>query len=217
MNKVQIDEILNKVNGIKITHKRKTRIRVDVDADSLPTLLELIKGRASYIHLSAITCVDWIADNQFELVYHVWSYKEKCLISAHTRIDRGSEKNPAKYISVYDLFKPADFFERDIFEMYGVTFIGSPRMEKFILTEWNGVPPMLKDFDAEAYVQETFKWTDYNPDWLQELTDQGGGIAVKPEDIRTAGNTHNMSTHRERDKAKAAAVKANDKMQGWKQ
>ena len=113
MKRVQINEILNTINGIKITHKRKTRIRVDVDADSLPILLELIKGRASYIHLSAITCVDWLADNQFELVYHVWSYEEKCLISAHTRIDRGSEKEPAKYVSVYYFFSLKHFNKID--------------------------------------------------------------------------------------------------------
>jgi NADH-quinone oxidoreductase subunit C len=203
-----IDDILNKIKNIKITHKRERRIRVDVAADSLTTLLELIKGQASYLHLSAITCVDWIKDNQFELVYHVWSYEENSLISVHTRIDR----EQAKFVSVYDLYKPADFFERDIFEMYGVFFIGSPRMEKFILTEWFGMPPMRKDFDSEAYVQETFNWTEYNPDWLQELTDQGGGIAIKPEDIRLSGSLHNMATHRERDKAK----KKNVVGKGWK-
>jgi len=197
MSNKHIDDILNKVNGIKITHKRKSRIRIDIEADSLTTLLGLIKGQASYVHLSAISCVDWLKDNQFELVYHVWSYEDNCLISAHTRIDR----DEAKFVSVYDLYKPADFFERDIYEMYGVFFIGSPRMEKFILTEWHGVPPMLKDFDAEAYVQDTFNWTEYNPDWLQELTDQGGGIAIEPEEIRLSGTLHNMSTHRERDKA----------------
>ena len=175
-----IDSLLNEISGIHIVHKRDRRIRVDVTADSLPTLLEAIKGRASYIHLSAISCVDWIEDNQFELVYHCWSYEDKNMISAHTRISR----DEAKYVSVYDLFKPAGFFERDIYEMYGIYFTGSPHMEKFILTEWNGVPPMLKDFDAEAYVQETFTWEEYNPDWLQQITEQGGGIAITPDDIR---------------------------------
>jgi len=208
MNKQLIDYILNAVNDIKVTHKRERRIRVDVEADSLTTLLESLKGQASFLHLSAITCVDWIEENQFELIYHVWSYEEKCLVSVHTRINR----DRAKFVSVYDLYKPADFFERDIYEMFGVFFIGSPRMEKFILTEWFGMPPMRKDFDSEAYVQETFNWTEYNPDWLQELTDQGGGIAIKPEDIRMAGQLHNMSTHRERESAKKDQVVG----KGWK-
>ena len=46
----------------------------------------------------------------------------------------------------------AAFFERDIHEMYGLHFEGSPNMEKFILTEWDGPPPMRKEFDSEAFV-----------------------------------------------------------------
>jgi NADH-quinone oxidoreductase subunit C len=102
------------------------------------------------------------------------------LVSAHTRIPR----DPGVYLSIYDLYKPAAFFERDIHEMFGLYFEGSPSMEKFILTEWEGPPPMRKDFDSEAWVRDTFTERDYNPEWLQELTDAGGGIAIRPQDIR---------------------------------
>lgn len=176
----KVDRILNEINDITIIRKRDRRMRIDVKADALPALLSLIKGRGSYIHLSAISCVDWIDDEQFELVYHCWSYEHNNMISAHTRISRSE----SKYVSVYDLFKPAAFFERDIYEMFGIYFTGSPNMEKFILTEWLGVPPMLKDFDAEAYVQDTFNWAEYNPEWLQEITAQGGGVAITPDQVR---------------------------------
>lgn len=49
-------------------------------------------------------------------------------------------------------------------------------MEKFILTEWHGPPPMLKSFDTDQYVRDTFDWKDYAPDWLQEIKAKGGGI-----------------------------------------
>lgn len=175
-----LDSLTKDIAGAKVTVKRARRIRVDVDADALPALLELLQGRGSYVHLSAITCVDWIEDRQFELVYHVWSYESNSLVSAHIRIPR----EPGVYLSIYDLYKPAAFFERDIHEMYGLYFEGSPSMEKFILTEWEGPPPMRKDFDAEAWVRETFNEREYNPDWLQELTDAGGGVAIRPQDIR---------------------------------
>ncbi len=58
-------------------------------------LLELLQGHASYVHLSAITCVDWIEEDEFELVYHVWSYETRSLVSAHTRIPR----DPGVYLS----------------------------------------------------------------------------------------------------------------------
>jgi NADH-quinone oxidoreductase subunit C len=49
-------------------------------------------------------------------------------------------------------------------------------MEKFILTEWQGPPPMLKSFNTEQYVRDTFDFKDYNPDWLAEIRKKGGGI-----------------------------------------
>ena len=179
-----LDSLLSKIETIKVTRKNDKRVRVDIEAKSLPALLELLKGKASYVHLSAISCVDWPDDNEFELVYHCWSYESQSLLSAHTRIPRIVRGKAVKYVSVYDIYTPAAFFERDIFEMFGIYFEGSPHMEKFILTEWHGPPPMRKDFDAEAYVNDTFNWADYNPDWLQEITEEGGGIAIRPEEIR---------------------------------
>ncbi len=175
-----LNSLLQDIDGIDFQHKGDRRIRMDIAADSLPTLLELLRGRASYVHLSAISCVDWIKDDEFELVYHLWSYESNNLVSVHTRIPR----SPGVYVSVYDIYHPAAFFERDIHEMYGVYFEGSPDMERFILTEWDGPPPMRKDFDAEAWVNRKFNFQDYHPDWLKDLESQGGGVAIRPQEVR---------------------------------
>lgn len=175
-----LDKLLQELDGIEFRRKSARRLRCDVAADALPALLELLRGRASYVHLSAITCVDWMEEGEFELVYHVWSYELQTLVSCHTRIPR----DPGRYISVYDIYMPAGFFERDIHEMFGVWFEGSPDMSKFVLTEWDGPPPMRKEFDSEAWVNAHFDWQDYNPVWLQELVAAGGGIAVPPDEQR---------------------------------
>lgn len=175
-----LNTLLADFDGVHIQQKRPRRIRIDIASDALATLLALLKGKASFVHLSAITCVDWLDEDEFELVYHLWSYESRALVSVHTRITR----EPGRFLSVYDLFQPAAFFERDIFEMFGVFFEGSPWMEKFILTEWDGPPPMLKTFDSEKYVMETFRFQDYRPDWLEEVERQGGGISKKAEDVR---------------------------------
>lgn len=176
----QLDRILSGIAELKITPKGERRTRIDLPADALPALLELLKGRAGFVHLSAISCVDWIDDDQFELAYHLWSYELSTLISAHIRIAR----EPGVYVSVYDIYEPAGFFERDIHEMYGVYFEGAPDMEKFILTEWDGPPPMRKDFDSEAWVNEHFDWQNYRPEWLLELERDGGGIVIPPDEQR---------------------------------
>ena len=165
-----------------VTHKPRydRRQRLDIAADALPALLALLQGKGSFVHLSAISCVDWINEGEFELVYHVWSYELKVMVSAHIRIPR----EPGRYLSIYDIYKPAGFFERDIFEMYGIYFEGSPWMEKFILTEWDGPPPMRKEFDSEGWVNDHFDWQDYHPQWLNEIEARGGGIAIRPEEQR---------------------------------
>lgn len=188
-----LETLLQEMDGLKVKRKSAKRVRVDVAAEALPALLELLKGRAGYVHLSAISCVDWIESDEFELVYQTWSYELQTLVSAHIRIPR----EPGLYISVYDIYHPAAFFERDIHEMFGLYFEGSPDMEKFILTEWNGEPPMRKEFDAEAWVNDTFDWKTYRPEWLQELESQGGGIVKTPDQVRTAMNQPDKHTPEE--------------------
>jgi len=175
-----LDFLLQEIAGLKTKWQGPRRLRVDLPSETLPALLELLKGRAGYVHLSAITCVDWPEQQEFELVYHLWSYELKVLVMAHVRIAR----DPGVYLSVYDLYRPAAFFERDIHEMFGVYFEGSPDMGKFILTEWEGPPPMRKEFDGEDWVMEQFDWQDYHPDWLKDIEAKGGGISKRPEDLR---------------------------------
>ncbi len=148
------------------------RIRVECRPMVLPSLLTLLKGQAGYVHLSAISCVDWPEFNDFELVYHLWSHSVKTLVSAHIFIP----KKPGRFVSVHDIHTPAAFFERDIHEMFGVEFEGSPDQSAFILTEWYGPPPMLKSFNTEQYCHDTYQWQDYSPEWLREVLEKGGRV-----------------------------------------
>ena len=167
-----LNDVLNELPLIAAHVTTPGRVRVDVRPENLPALLELLKGRLGFFHLSAISCVDRIDEGQFELVYHVWSLKLKIIVSAHIRIPR----EPGEYVSIYDLHEPAGFFERDIHEMFGVVFDGALSLDKFILTSWDGPPPMRKDFDARKYAEETFTTVDYRPEWLKDIEAAGGGL-----------------------------------------
>lgn len=169
---VNLDSLLREIPVSRLEPAGPRRVRAYTDPDALPGLLALLKGRAGYLHLSAISCVDWIDEHEFELVYHVWSYETRVMVSASIRIPR----KPGRYVSVYDIHAPAGFFERDIHEMFGIYFEGAPNMHPFILTEWNGPPPMRKDFSSIGYVEETFQWRDYRPEWLKEVQEKGGGV-----------------------------------------
>ena len=135
-----LQSLSDRIEGMVVTRTdlQQRRTRIDLPADHLTLLLEAAKGELGFVHLSAISCVDWIEEGAFELVYHLWSYEQNQLLSIHIRIPR----DPGRYQSVVDLYRPAGFFERDIHEMFGLYFEGALDMDKFILTEWNGPPPM---------------------------------------------------------------------------
>jgi NADH-quinone oxidoreductase subunit C len=170
-----LDSLFREMPGMRLERRGPRRVSVHPGADALPALLEFLKGRAGYLHLSAISCVDWPQTQEYELVYHLYSYTTKVTVSAHVHIPH----DPGRYVSVYDLYTPAGFFERDIHEMFGVYFEGAPNMKKFILTEWHGPPPMRKSFSSIGYVEETYEWRQYRPDWLKEIEAKGGGVVKR--------------------------------------
>jgi len=158
----ELIKVINTVSGNdSFTKKAARRIEGFVDSDRVHSLAAAMWSRIGFQHLSAISCVDWLSDGEFELVYHFWSYRDSCLVSIRTRISRETASMP----TISDLWQPASFFERDIHEMYGVVFEGNPDLEKYILTDWDGPPPMRKDFVTREFAHEHFHFRDYEPDW----------------------------------------------------
>ena len=149
-------EIINKLKEtykLEPIQKTENRIRVDVDNNLVSSVLLYLKNQQGFIHLNHISCVDWIEDNQFELVYIVWNPKTKLTIMVHTRIDRN---NPVME-NIDTIWDQAHTYEREIREMYGIEFPGLNAPKEFILEDWSGMPPMRRDFDTKKYAKETYE------------------------------------------------------------
>jgi len=54
----QLERVLKEIEGVEVKRQHSRRVRLDLPADALPALLELLQGKAGYVHLSAISCVD---------------------------------------------------------------------------------------------------------------------------------------------------------------
>jgi len=135
---------------------RERRIKIIIDKKQAIPFLSYIKSKG-FIHLTAISCVDWIEEGKFEIVYHLWSYSNKIHIILKTKIDR---KNPLFETASF-VYPVAQTFERDIHEMFGVDFKGNKRQIPFILEDWDAAPPMRKDFDPVNYSKEHFETEQY--------------------------------------------------------
>jgi len=139
------------VEAAAATVQKEGRLVVTVPKTAAVSALIALRARG-FEHLSAISCTDWLEEGQFELVYHLWSYRDKIHVMLKTRLPR---ENP-QIVTASPVFPHAQTYEREIHEMYGVRFEGNPRLTPLLLDHWQGPPPMRRDFDTRQYVQDTF-------------------------------------------------------------
>lgn len=166
-----IEELIDVFPDVeKVERKKGNRAEVRIPESIVPEVLTRFRD-SGYDHFVALTCIDIIEESSFELVYHLFSYGSRVHVHVKTSVDR--ERPSIR--SVVGVFRPAVTYEREIKEMFGVDFPGNPRLTQFILEDWEGPPPMRKDFDSIAYVRERYGIEVRNPKGLPPQPKKGGG------------------------------------------
>ena len=138
------DSLLNVVLEAK-------RINLLVRKEELYQILSQLKD-TGFNHLSDVTAVDYIDEQEFELIYHLWSHREKIRAIVKVRIPRESPTIK----SVVDLWTGAQIHEREDHELFGINFEGNPNLLPLFLEDWEEMPPFRKDFDTRKYVKEKY-------------------------------------------------------------
>jgi NADH-quinone oxidoreductase subunit C len=107
-----------------------------------------------FISLIDITAVDWPGREQrFDVVYHFLSPQLNHRVRVKIMAD---EKTPIP--SLINVFRGADWFERETYDLYGVLFTGHPDMRR-ILTDYGFEGyPLRKDFPLTGFVE--VRWDD---------------------------------------------------------
>ena len=111
--------------------------------DWLP-LAKQLRNHSSFVfdYLFCLTCIDW--KTHLTMVYHLDSTKFRHNMVVKSKLDVA---NPV-IETVSDIWKTANFHEREVYEMFGVNFSGHPDLRLLILPDgWEGKRPMLKDFE----------------------------------------------------------------------
>jgi NADH-quinone oxidoreductase subunit C len=98
--------------------------------------------------LSDITCVDWYPNEpRFEVVYHLLSIPKKERVRLKVRLDGSSPVIE----SVTAVWPGANYFEREVFDLFGIRFTGHPYLRRLLMPEdWEG-NPLRKDYPVEGY------------------------------------------------------------------
>ena len=93
-------------------------------------------------YLFCVTCVDW--KTHLTMVYHLTSTAYRHSLVVKVNIDR---MQPVLE-TVADIWRTAEFNEREAYEMFGVHFLNHPDLRLLILPDgWEGKNPMRKDFE----------------------------------------------------------------------
>jgi NADH-quinone oxidoreductase subunit C len=95
-----------------------------------------------------LTAVDWPKRNVIEVVYHLFSYRHRHGVVLKVEADRAAPSVP----SVEGVWKAANWMEREVYDLFGVTFGGHPDLRRVLLPDdWPG-HPLRKDWtEAEEW------------------------------------------------------------------
>ncbi len=108
----------------------------------------LFMQSAGYNFLADVTCVDWYPSRpRFQVVYHLLSHALKQRLRLCVLVD----ESDSSVNSITSVWPAANFYEREIFDLFGVRFGGHPNLRRIMMPEDYQGNPLRKDFPVEGY------------------------------------------------------------------
>jgi NADH-quinone oxidoreductase subunit C len=104
--------------------------------------------KAGYNFLEDVTCVDYYpVEPRFQVIYHIVSHSLKNRV----RLAAPVESIDSEIDSITPVWPSADFYEREVFDLFGIRFAGHRNLRRIMMPdEWEG-HPLRKDFPVEGY------------------------------------------------------------------
>jgi NADH-quinone oxidoreductase subunit C len=126
----------------------RDELSIYIARESIRPACVYLKTQGFTDFLSDVTCADYYPrEPRFEMAYHLLSIKRKERVRLKVRLD-GED---AVVESITPLWPSANFFEREVFDLFGVRFLGHPYLRRIMMPEdWEG-HPLRKDYPVEGY------------------------------------------------------------------
>ena len=125
-----------------------------VPLDQYRAVMEFLKNDASmnFDYPMCQTAVDWPDRNIITPIAHLYSMALNHKIAIKVELDRANPKMP----TACDLWPGFEWFERETYDMYGVTFDNHPDLRRIMMTDdWVG-HPLRKDYRDSRIVGKPF-------------------------------------------------------------
>jgi NADH-quinone oxidoreductase subunit C/D len=123
-----------------------------VSVNNLLSLIETLRDEFGYDHLTSVTGVDYLPDEQMEVVYHLFKSTGGSILEIKSQVPRGNPVVP----SMVGLYPGAAFQEREAWDLLGIKFEGHPNLKRILMWEGFDGHPLRKDWQ-EAFYEGEFK------------------------------------------------------------
>jgi NADH-quinone oxidoreductase subunit C len=115
---------------------------VSIDGSKLSDHLLFLRDTLRFDLLVFMTAIDRFAEGKLEVVYRLFSYETKASLMVRVMLPRSG----ARVDTVSDIYRTAEWHEREAAEMFGIEFVGHPDPRKLLLPDDLDGHPLLKDF-----------------------------------------------------------------------
>jgi len=123
-----------------------------VQADHLLDFVRSLRDEMGFDYLASVTGVDYLPDNQMEVVYHVSQTVGGPSLVFKVQVPREHPVVP----SLTQLYQGANFQEREAYDLLGIRFSGHPDLRRILTWEGFAGHPLRKDW-KEPYFEEEVK------------------------------------------------------------
>lgn len=125
-------------------------LNILIDSKELRPVIQALRSKPDLDcdFLFCLTCIDW--KTHLTMVYHLLSKKHKHTIVLKAKI---ADVNKPEIETVCDIWQTANFHEREVYDLFGVTFLNHPDMRRILLDEdWDGYP-LRKNYVDENMIE----------------------------------------------------------------
>jgi NADH-quinone oxidoreductase subunit C len=125
----------------------RKELTLTVAPETIVAAMQAAKS-AGYNFFEDVTAVDWYpTEPRFQISYSLLSHSLKQRIRIVARISGDSPSID----SITSVWPAANFYEREVFDLFGVHFPGHPRLTRIMMPDnWEG-HPLRKDYPVEGY------------------------------------------------------------------
>jgi NADH-quinone oxidoreductase subunit C len=162
-----------------------------LDPAQLVEVCTYLKETCEYTFLATITAVDWLERvPRYDVIYQLLSMPRQSELRLKIRVGQRREDHPA-IPTVVGIWPGANWYEREIYDMFGLTFTGHPDLRRLLMpVEWT-THPLRKDYPLTGFDLPEPHWGGQVP----YTVDPGvGSQTMRTSDARILNRNRSKAT-----------------------